>query len=423
MKLIRIFITGLSLSLLLTSCGAKKKSSSSTPKNRTIAVSDNTNKNNDAIVSEVKDITTTNSKRYSATEEYIESFANTAMNQMRTHKIPASIILAQGILESGSGNSDLTRVSNNHFGIKCHKGWEGARTYYNDDAKGECFRVYEDPASSFTDHSEFLTKRKRYAKLFKLNPGDYKAWAKGLKKAGYATDKKYPKKLIRIIEKYELYKYDEKVLGISGDNDSEVYIVQSGDGLYSIARKFNMKVSDLMLFNDLSSSAIYPGQRLFLKAKPNQKGNTEKPVVVTTPTTNSDTLISNSNKETQTKTNSVLNTEIPSQETESQETPNYHIVVKGETLYQIAYKYRLAVPDLRRWNGIRKNEIRIGQKVFIKEPNTGKVLDGGSDSHTVIPEDTLYSIAKFYQTSVSELMRLNNLKNYTIYIGQVLKVK
>ena len=142
-----------------------------------------------------------------STEEYIATYKRIARLQMRKYGIPASIILAQGILESNSGNSDLSRYAKNHFGIKCTKDWEG-RTYYKDDDKpNECFRRYHDAKDSFRDHSEFL-KRPRYARLYELKRKDYKSWAKELKKAGYATDPNYTQRLINLIEKYDLEKYD-----------------------------------------------------------------------------------------------------------------------------------------------------------------------------------------------------------------------
>src|SRR5690606_7680630 len=133
-------------------------------------------------------------------------------DEMREFGIPASITLAQGILESGSGRGELTLKTNNHFGIKCHTGWEGGMEYHDDDEKGECFRKYNDPYTSYRDHSLFLTSRSRYAPLFDLRTDDYKGWAKGLRKAGYATDPRYPQKLIGLIERYELYRYDDQVL-------------------------------------------------------------------------------------------------------------------------------------------------------------------------------------------------------------------
>ncbi len=203
---------------------------------------------------------------FNSTEEYINAFKDIAMYEMRVHKIPASITLAQGVLESSSGNSDLTKRSNNHFGIKCHKGWTGSRTYHDDDEKGECFRVYKDPNNSYKDHSEFLTSRSRYANLFELKPYDYEGWARGLSRAGYATDRRYPAKLVAIIERYELYQYDAQVLGKKykkkhRDNSKE-YIVSKGDTLYSISRKYGVSVNDLKSWNGLPDNTISIGQVL-----------------------------------------------------------------------------------------------------------------------------------------------------------------
>lgn len=141
-------------------------------------------------------------------QQYINKYKDVAVKQMKKHKIPASIILAQACLESGDGNSTLATKANNHFGIKCHDGWKGRRFKHDDDAKNECFRRYDNAYDSFTDHSYFLTSRSRYASLFDIPVGDYKSWAYGLKAAGYATNPKYAQLLIDIIEEYELYKYD-----------------------------------------------------------------------------------------------------------------------------------------------------------------------------------------------------------------------
>lgn len=141
---------------------------------------------------------------------YIEQFATLAVEEMYRSGIPASITLAQGLLESGFGLSELAVKGNNHFGIKCHNNWTGGRMYYDDDKKGECFRKYRSPEESYRDHSDFLRYRDRYKFLFDYKITDYKSWANGLKKAGYATDPGYPKKLINLIETYELYEYDTK---------------------------------------------------------------------------------------------------------------------------------------------------------------------------------------------------------------------
>tara|TARA_B110000971_G_scaffold221961_1_gene271947 strand:- start:6842 stop:7672 length:831 start_codon:yes stop_codon:yes gene_type:complete len=218
-----------------------------------------------------------NPKLNTYTLDYIRTYAPIAVKEMFVSKIPASITLAQGILESGRGRSGLALRSNNHFGIKCHSKWTGARVYHDDDKKGECFRKYQYVASSYKDHSEFLTNRKRYAFLFDYNLKDYKKWAKGLKKAGYATDKKYPNKLISIIENYKLYEFDnvkkkdfkfkkEANKRVKVKNTTGVfYEVVRGDTLYSIAKKLKITVANIKEINGLKSNAISIGQQLQTK--------------------------------------------------------------------------------------------------------------------------------------------------------------
>lgn len=150
------------------------------------------------------------SEKQTPQEIYIEQFATLAVEEMYRSGVPASITLAQGLLESGYGLSELAVKGNNHFGIKCHNNWNGKKMYYDDDRKGECFRVYPSPEQSYRDHSDFLRYRDRYKFLFDYKVTDYKSWANGLKKAGYATDPAYPKKLINLIETYKLYEYDRK---------------------------------------------------------------------------------------------------------------------------------------------------------------------------------------------------------------------
>jgi len=217
------------------------------------------------------------------TLQYIKKYAPLAVLEMHKYNIPASVTLAQGILESGNGRSQLASKSNNHFGIKCHTGWKGAKVYHDDDEKGECFRKYKYVETSYKDHSEFLSGRRRYASLFKLRKSDYKGWAKGLKKAGYATDKKYPKKLIKIIEEYKLYEFDKfrekdlkklkketkrsqaKTITNSKKSKQQNYKVKKGDTLYSIARKFKITVENLKDANNLSTNKISIGQQLTIK--------------------------------------------------------------------------------------------------------------------------------------------------------------
>ena len=210
----------------------------------------------------------------SQTRIYIEKYAAIAVREMIAYGIPASITLAQGILESASGTSELARESNNHFGIKCHAGWTGTFVRYDDDAPQECFRKYKHPKVSYKDHSLFLKNRKRYAFLFNYELDDYKSWAYGLKKAGYATDKKYPKKLIELIRGYQLFTYDtialkqaqatQKALSKNKRENKKLHKVKKGQTLYSIAKKYQMTVQELKALNGFSSSDIAVGQKIWV---------------------------------------------------------------------------------------------------------------------------------------------------------------
>lgn len=153
--------------------------------------------------------------------EYIQTYKDIAIRKMNEYKIPASITLAQGLLESGSGNSALSVEANNHFGIKCHKEWTGMTYTMDDDTKNECFRKYANPEESYNDHSLFLTARPRYASLFELDIKDYKGWANGLKNAGYATNPRYADMLIKIIEENELYLYDRNMEPVAKKDKKE----------------------------------------------------------------------------------------------------------------------------------------------------------------------------------------------------------
>jgi len=266
----------LSLGILTASCGSKKgvvtKKSENDKKEMTRP------SNDVRITSEVEDASEGDIRKspidgMSSAEGYIYDLSDIAMDEMRQYGIPASITLAQGILESGSGKGRLSVEANNHFGIKCHD-WTGAKIYHDDDAKQECFRKYSNVKYSYRDHSLFLTSRKRYMGLFRLNKDDYKGWAKGLKKAGYATDKKYPQKLIALIERYELYKLDAEVLGNDMADEKIIMVVNDkhkvvkGDTLYSLSRKYKTTVKTLQELNGLDNAELYVGQVLYVKPLP-----------------------------------------------------------------------------------------------------------------------------------------------------------
>ena len=203
---------------------------------------------------------------------YINSYQPIARSNMVQFGIPASICLGQGILESGAGTGPLSAIANNHFGIKCHQDWNGPSVKYDDDAAQECFRKYNQARESYNDHALFLKSRRWYEPLFKLEKDDYKGWAKGLKAAGYATDPKYPEKLIAIIERYHLDQYDAEVLGkeyvvptAQGVVKKKEYEVIKGDTMYSISKKFNISIDDLKAKNNISDTTISVGQVLIIE--------------------------------------------------------------------------------------------------------------------------------------------------------------
>jgi len=270
----------------LTSCGSKKRTVAASKQSKYVKAPEPETaekvENKDIKVEKVPmadDLIYNLKKRKphlsQGTAAYIEEYNDIAIAEMLRYKIPASITLAQGILESNSGRSRLTVNANNHFGVKCHGSWKGKRIYHDDDARQECFRKYKHPLTSFRDHSLFLFERKRYAALFDLKLTNYKGWARGLKKAGYATDPKYPAKLIRLIEDYELYKYDDfnkkyaggvtKVSKPKPKKPGTYVVVKKGDTLYSLARRHNLTVDRLKWLNGLKSNELDIGQELFIE--------------------------------------------------------------------------------------------------------------------------------------------------------------
>jgi len=237
--------------------------------------------------------------RVSTYEAYIDRYSGLAIEHMDKYRIPASITLAQGILESGAGMSDLARRSNNHFGIKCHRGWDGPSVYAADDLPNDCFRKYDRVEDSYQDHSEFLLNGGRYGTLFQLSVTDYKGWARGLQKSGYATDRAYANKLIKLIEDYELYRYDDKRYrkGISrSERDSRrraetaqvnwthqpyithglVYVIAvKGDTFGSIAEEFGFEEKDLLKFNEVPEDfPLSEGDIVYFQKK---KSRADKP--------------------------------------------------------------------------------------------------------------------------------------------------
>jgi LysM repeat protein len=262
-------------------------------------------------------------------KEYIEKYASLAVKQMHQYKIPASITLAQGILESNNGNSRLAIKANNHFGIKCH-GWEGAKIFADDDKKNECFRNYKNVLESFVDHSLFLNKYSRYEFLFDYKITDYKSWAKGLKKAGYATNSKYPELLIKIIEENKLYQFDKEKFDknlISGKrniymhpNKIKYVISQNQETYATIAKSLNIKLKQILKYNDDNKlSVLNVGTKVFIQPKRNRSKQ------------------------------------------------RIHVVNKGEDLRSISQTYGIKMKSLKRRNElILKNSLNNGDKLRLR---------------------------------------------------------
>lgn len=373
-------------------------------------------------------------------DQYVEKYASIAVEEMHRSRIPASITLAQGLLESGNGNSRLALLGNNHFGIKCKAGWTGESINEDDDAPQECFRKYPTPLDSYRDHSDFLMKGQRYAFLFDLDPTDYKSWAMGLRKAGYATNPKYGEILIATIEKNNLQRFDlmqptqveikeiaqEKKEIIAEQknlviNKIPAVVVQEGESYASIASAYDMRVWQLYKYNDLyKSDYIHAGDTLYLKPK-NYKGTVET-----------------------------------------------HLVSGAETMHIIAQRYAVKLSRLLKYNRIKEGqEPAAGQLVYLQSKRQDQMvlrevplpamrIDTVIDNriyedpkknietsplelpknpydleahgikedlaffHTVQAGETLFAIAKKYNVQVEGIKTLNKLKSDDIKAGMKL---
>lgn len=286
--------------------------------------------------------------------QYIQKYAEAAVREMKATGIPASITLAQGCLESGDGNSTLAREANNHFGIKCHNNWKGKTIRHDDDQKAECFRKYTSADESFRDHSDFLRYRDRYAFLFNLEPTDYKGWAYGLQKAGYATAKTYAASLIKIIEDNQLYRYDkldrvtleaippapaqaEFSITLKPHTGHKLYTAslsreilstngvpyihaRAGDTYSGLAKEYNLFTGEILRFNDQQRKAsLSEGEIVYLEAKKNESArNLDK-----------------------------------------------HVVEQGETMRELSQRYAVKLKKLYKYNGMRPGS----------EPEPGSILN------------------------------------------------
>ena len=344
-------------------------------------------------------------------QQYIQQYKDLAIREMKRMGVPAAITLAQGLLETQNGNSDLVKESNNHFGIKCKSTWTAETVSHDDDAPGECFRKYKSAEDSYRDHSNFLRGNSRYDFLFQLNPADYKAWAYGLYKAGYATNPQYPQILIKNIEDNNLqqytmaaindvpifdaskYKDDPEIVSSKSDadldsdltqpvnltiNGSKALYVSKGSSLLAIATEHNINLDKLLAINDLTKDGILDkNQYIFLEKK---------------------------QKESKT---------------------DFCISEPDETLYDISQKYGVILQNLYTYNQLTPDDfITAGTKIFLKPQTNIVSKEVGASSgakpatHEVLPKESLYTISKKYGITVNQLKEWNSLQNNDLQIGQ-----
>ena len=295
------------------------------------------------------------------TREYINKYKDIAIKDMKTYKIPASITLAQGILESGSGNGKLARKANNHFGIKCHKGWHGKRVYMNDDKRHECFRKYKNPEASYRDHSHFLTTGERYAFLFRYPITDYKKWAYGLKRAGYATNPKYPQLLIHYIKEYHLDKYDR------GGGTSKRTVEKPKESRKS--RKAKMYQTPVI--------ASFVKVRASMYGRPVLENNHRRLIVVK----------------------------------------------RGDTFKRVAAEFEIGMRKLIRYNDLKKTDILHPGDLLYLEKKASKA-EKGYKYHIVKQGETLWKISQLYGIRLGSLLERNNLpRHYQASTGTKLRVR
>ena len=350
-------------------------------------------------------------------DEYIAQFKDIAINEMKRSGVPASITLAQGILESENGNSELVKKSNNHFGIKCKSSWSGETVTHDDDATGECFRAYTNANDSYRDHSDFLKSNKRYGSLFSLDPTDYAGWARGLKKAGYATNPRYPELLIKYIEQYDLQQYSLIALNqlpktdvvknedgkenmdpiaildeiannansntaIDADagkiitiNSIKCVFVKKGTSLLVIANKHNISLSKLMDFNDMTEEGLLGKDQYVFLHKKAKTGETE-----------------------------------------------FYVVQPGETLYDAAQKNGIQLKYLMEYNNLHEAARITANTKLLLQPGSGSAVNNTepkkSHVHVVAAKQGLYAIARMYNVTVQQLKAWNKLDSEDLKIGQ-----
>ncbi len=326
-------------------------------------------------------VTTANAQKEKA-YNYIALYKEVAIAEMQRSGVPASITLAQGILESSYGESDLCKQSNNHFGIKCKTEWTGEKVYHDDDSRGECFRGYQSAAESYKDHSNFLRTRAWYDFLFKLDPTDYEGWAKGLKKAGYATERNYPQKLMKVINDYNLNRYTLIALHKLPNDNQNLAANTTKEEIYedtTMAPELIIKIS---------SKQLQENQRR------NAEGVTDDSVIIINPNTTKKVVAEKK------KTN------FP----EGIFTINHSKVIyakEGMSLLSLANQYNISLGKLIEFNDMAEEEILTTDKLIFIEK---KLTKGAADFHVVNANETLHDICQIEGVRLDKIEAYNNIK-------------
>jgi LysM repeat protein len=317
-------------------------------------------------------------------DDYIRMYNEAAVSNMVKHKVPASITLAQGLFESGFGNSPLATNANNHFGIKCHD-WTGETYHHDDDAPQECFRKYPSVEDSYADHAKFLKTRSRYAKCFLLDVCDYKGWAKELKAAGYATLPTYPEKIIGLIERFKLYEYDKAALALIGTNPSEQSLPQ---------------VQPEAIATKETEPKKQPEKKEAKEIKAQEKQTVERVVI-------------------QESTAERVKPAIQREVLENNGIP-YVISREGDTQVSLADEMDMAEWQIRRYNDFKVSEpITPGTRIYLapKKDSNPEI-----DTHVVTEGENLNNIAQLHGIRKMALMEINGLYAESISVGQILKL-
>lgn len=360
-------------------------------------------------------------KRMTA-EEYIARYKHISMEEMKRTGIPASIKLAQGLLEAEMGNSPLVLRSNNHFGIKCKLDWQGESVSHDDDERGECFRKYDNPEDSYRDHSEFLMSRDRYASLFTLKSGDYKGWAYGLKKAGYATNPRYPQMLIYNIEKYNLHKFDEIVLSEKEETNERSKLVEDKQreiNSFQYSDTVPVKRESQIGFADYKAKTRRNGLQAVFASR-----GTSLLAIATFHNIPLTRLLEYNDK---TRDGLLEEDEWIYLERKNKESSqSNYISMEGETLYTVSQLFGVQLSRLVDYNNLTPGDrLKSGTRIYLRPvPINSLPSDSELKKTTIIHEVTakegLYSIAKKYNVSVQDIKMWNNLDSDTLRIGQQL---